>query len=58
MTIKTEQERHELHELERRQVWANVWAMTANANDCKHTSTATRYADVAMQEYDNRFKPR
>lgn len=50
--------RIEQHEKERRQVWSNAWAMTANANDCKSPSTATNYADACLREYDNRFKPR
>jgi hypothetical protein len=41
---------------ERRQVWANAWAMTANANDCKSTEVATRYADRCLEAFDLRFR--
>ena len=37
----------------------NVWCATANANDCKSTSTATKYADEALKAFDERFpKPK
>lgn len=42
-------------EAERRQVWSNAWAMTANANDCKSAATATHYADACLREFDKRF---
>lgn len=42
-------------EVERRQVWSNAWAMTANANDCKRPETATHYADTCLKEFDKRF---
>lgn len=43
------------HELMRRKVWSDAWSMTANANDCKATDTATRYADAALKAFDERF---
>jgi hypothetical protein len=43
------------HELMRRQVWRDAWAMTANANDCKSAATATKYADAALKAFDARF---
>lgn len=46
--------KHE-HELLRRQVWRDAWSMTANANDCKSTRTATEYADAALNAFDARF---
>lgn len=45
------------HELMRRQVWRDAWAATANANDCKSTDVATRYADAALEAFDRRFPP-
>ena len=44
------------HELIRRQVWQNAWTATAGANDCKSTCTATKYADAALEAFDERFK--
>ena len=41
---------------ERRQVWSNAWALTANANDCKATKTATHYADECLAAFDLRFR--
>lgn len=43
------------HEIARRQVWVSVWNSVSNANDCKRTETATRYADEALIAYDARF---
>lgn len=43
------------HELMRRKVWAETWSAVANANDCKSPSIATKYADVALHEFDKRF---
>ncbi|AAQ64166.1 hypothetical protein KVP40.0095 [Vibrio phage KVP40] len=48
---------HEVdHELQRRDVWLKAWCHTANANDCKETSTATSYADACLAAFDRRFE--
>lgn len=44
------------HQDQRKELWIKAWCATANANDCKHTSTATMYADAALKEFDKRFK--
>ena len=44
------------HQLMRRNLWTQVWSLTANANDCKEASTATTYADIALEEFDERFR--
>lgn len=46
----------QLHEEQRKQLWIKAWCATANTNDCKYTSTATRYADEALKAFDERFK--
>lgn len=46
----------EQYKRERRQVWSNAWALTANANDCKSPSTATSYADRCLEAFDLRFR--
>jgi hypothetical protein len=43
------------HDEKRKDLWIKAWCATANANDCKHTSTATRYADEALKAFDDRF---
>lgn len=43
------------HELMRRKIWGDAWSMTANANDCKNSSTATKFADAALAAFDSRF---
>ena len=44
------------HKEQRKELWIRAWCATANANDCKYTSTATKYADTALEEFDKRFK--
>lgn len=44
-----------LHEELRKRLWIEVWARVAGVNDCKHPTTATNYADVALKEFDARF---
>ena len=36
-------------------VWTMAYCYTANANDCKDTSTAVRYADRALDEFRRKF---
>lgn len=45
----------EEHELTRQKLWADVWAATASANDCKSPDTATAYADAALKAFDLKF---
>lgn len=44
------------HNDKRKDLWIKAWCATANANDCKHTHTATRYADEALKAFDERFQ--
>jgi hypothetical protein len=43
------------HEETRKHLWCNAWVSTANANDCKSTDVATRWADAALRDFDKRF---
>ena len=43
------------HEEIRKQFWCNAWVNVANANDCKSSESATRWADAALQAFDHRF---
>ena len=43
------------HEEVRKKLWCDAWVSTANANDCKSTDSATRWADDALKEFDARF---
>ena len=43
------------HLNKRKDLWIKAWCATANANDCKHTHTATKYADEALKAFDERF---
>ena len=45
------------HEEVRKKLWCDAWVSTANANDCKSTDSATRWADAALEEFDARFPP-
>lgn len=45
------------HELMRRRVWGAAWASTAGAANCSSSKIATRWADIALKEFDVRFKP-
>lgn len=45
------------HELMRQRVWSDAWCATANANDCKESSTATAWADKALKAFDSKFDP-
>lgn len=51
-----EEQKKEQYKAERRKVWSDAWCATANANDCKYTETATKYADAALVAFDLRFK--
>lgn len=44
-----------VHEQQRRDLWAQAWVATANANDCKSPEVATKYADAALRDFDSRF---
>lgn len=37
------------HNNKRKDLWIKAWCATVNANDCKHTYTATKYADEALK---------
>lgn len=50
--------RLEAFEEKRQTVWIQVWGAVANANDCKNSATATVWADKALADFDQRFKPR
>lgn len=50
--------RLEAFEEKRHNVWLQAWSAVANANDCKSSSTATAWADRALNDFDQRFKPR
>lgn len=43
------------HKQIRMKLWADVWAATCSATDCKKPSTATDYADAALKAFDERF---
>lgn len=43
------------HEKTRQQVWTQVFAATAGANDCKHPDAALKFADAALAAFDIRF---
>lgn len=53
--VKTMKSYAQEHELQRRRLWAEVWSSTASANDCKNPSTATVWADKALEAFDGRF---
>lgn len=40
----------------RGKLWAEAWIATANSDNCVKSSTATKYADTLLAEYDRRFK--
>ena len=42
-------------ELMRRKVWIDAWTRTSSASNCQRTTTATRYADAALVEFEKRF---
>lgn len=42
-------------EKQRRQCWIDAWCATASAWNCKDPESATRWADKALKEFDNRF---
>lgn len=56
LTKPAQESKVDQYKRERRQVWSNAWALTANANDCKSASTATAYADKCLEAFDLRFR--
>ncbi len=45
----------EFWEQQRMKLWCEVWSATASAIDCKHPSSATKFADEAMKAFEQRF---
>jgi hypothetical protein len=39
----------------REEVWVKAWASCANAVTCSETKTATKWADVCLAAFDERF---
>lgn len=39
----------------REEVFVRAWTMTASANDCKSTATATSYAKACLKAFDEAF---
>ena len=44
------------HEQLRAEVWLTAWANVSGAFNLKHPSDATRWADAALEAFDQRFK--
>lgn len=44
------------HELKRKEIWINAWCSVANALNCRKPEDATRWADKALKDFDERFK--
>jgi hypothetical protein len=44
------------HEFMRRELWCNAWVATAKSSNCVAHKTCTTFADVALREFDMRFK--
>ena len=42
-------------EKQRRECWINAWCAVASAFNCKLPKDATRWADEALKEFDERF---
>ena len=40
----------------RMKLWADVWVAVSNSSTCLEMLTATRWADRALKEFDERFK--
>ncbi len=43
------------YNLIRMNLWKDAWVSTANSSSCRLTETATKYADIALTEFDIRF---
>lgn len=52
-SLLTTQENHE--EL-RKKLWVNAWVNVAAAATCTDPKAATRWADIALNDFDERFK--
>lgn len=39
----------------RENVWLTAWVHVASANDCKEPAAATKWADICLQRFDERF---
>ncbi|RKZ95339.1 MAG: hypothetical protein DRQ40_03885 [Gammaproteobacteria bacterium] len=39
----------------RQHVWSQAWFSTASAANCTKVESATRYADVCLEEFNERF---
>jgi hypothetical protein len=44
------------HQEQRKQLWIDAWVKVAGASNCVNKTTATSWADKALEEFDNRFK--
>lgn len=44
----------EKNKKQRRELWARAWVETASASDCKEPEVATRWADKALEAFDER----
>ena len=45
------------HEIMRRQLWISVFTATASASNCVKQETVAKYADYALEKFDQKFKP-
>lgn len=43
------------HKEQRKQLWIDVWVNVANASNCNNVQSPTKWADIAIQEFDKRF---
>lgn len=39
-----------------KQVWVEAWVRTAQSETCVSPNTATKYADVCLEEFKKRFR--
>jgi len=54
--IKDLLEQNNKHQDLRKQVWIQAWCHTATAITCATSDTATKWADAALHDFDERFK--
>mgnify|MGYP003331751898 CR=1 FL=1 len=41
---------------EQREFWKNVWASVSSSNNCSNKEVPTRWADKALQDFNDRFQ--
>lgn len=51
----TTYEKQYQHETLRKKLWIEAWSSTANAVTCTTHDTATKWADSALEAFDQRF---